>query len=94
MSTSRRIDKTPQKSMEEEIKPHHYYITRVMEQRKYLILINIGQEENYITRELVTEDEIITTEQLCPELSKALMYTEETTKKRNNHWRSTNSNKI
>ena len=50
MSISRRIDKTPQKSMEEEIKPHHYYITGIMEQRKYLILINTGQEENYITR--------------------------------------------
>jgi len=52
-----------------------------MEQRKYLILINTGQEENYITRELVTEDEIITTEQSCPELPKALIYTEETTEK-------------
>ncbi len=76
MSTSRRIDK-----MEEEIKPYHYYITGIMEQRKYLILINTGQEENYITRELVTEDEIITTEQLCPELPKELINTEETTEK-------------
>ncbi|KAG5599963.1 hypothetical protein H5410_031333 [Solanum commersonii] len=81
MSTSRRIDKTPQKSMEEERKPHHYYIAGIMEQRKYLILINTGLEENYITRELVTEDEIITTEQSCPELPKALTYTEETTEK-------------
>ena len=81
MSISRRIDKTPQKSMEEEIKPHHYYITGVMEQRKYLILIDTGREENYITRELVTEDEIITTEQSCLELPKALMYIEETTEK-------------
>ena len=82
MSTSRRINKTPQKSMEDDIKPHHYYITGIMEQRKYLILIDTGREENYITRELVTEDEIITTEQLCPELPKALMYTEETTEKK------------
>ena len=82
MSTSRRIDKTPQKLMEEEIKPHHYYITGIIEQRKYLILINTGLEENYITRELVTEDEIITTEQLFPELPKTLMYTEETTEKK------------
>ena len=42
MSTSRRIDKTPQKSIEEEIKPYHYYITGIMEQQKYLILINTG----------------------------------------------------
>ena len=67
--------------MEEEIKPHHYYITGIMEQRKYLILIDTGREENYITRELVTEDEIITIEQSCPELPKALMYAEETTEK-------------
>ena len=81
MSTSRRIDKTPQKLMEDEIKPHHYYIMEIMEQRKYSILIDTGREENYITRELVTEDEIITSEQSFPELPKALMYTEETTEK-------------
>jgi len=80
MTTSRRIDKSPQIS-EEEIEPYRYYITGIMEQRKYLILINTGQEENYITRELVTEDEIITIEQSCPELPKALIYTEETTEK-------------
>ncbi|WMV41223.1 hypothetical protein MTR67_034608 [Solanum verrucosum] len=82
MSTSRRIDKTPQNSIEEDIKLHHYYITGIMEQRKYLILIDTGREENYITRELVTEDEIIITiEQSCSELPKVLMYTEETTEK-------------
>jgi len=52
-----------------------------MEQRKYFILIDTIIEENYITRELVTEDEIITTEQSFPKLPKALMYTEETTEK-------------
>ena len=53
-----------------------------MEQRKYQILINTGQEENYITRELVTEAEIITTEQLCPELPKELIINEEITEKK------------
>uniref|UniRef100_A0A0V0H0J4 Putative ovule protein n=1 Tax=Solanum chacoense TaxID=4108 RepID=A0A0V0H0J4_SOLCH len=67
--------------MAEDIKPHHYYITGIMEQRKYLILIDTGREENYITRELVTEDKIITIEQSCLELPKASMYTEETTEK-------------
>lgn len=52
-----------------------------MNQRKYLILIDTGQEENYVTRELVTEEEIITKEQTCPELPMTLINTEELTEK-------------
>lgn len=32
-----------------------------MDQRKYKILINTGQKENHITRELVLEEEIMKT---------------------------------
>lgn len=78
-NSSKRINTSSQILIEEEIKPHYYYITGIMEQRKYLILINTGQEESYITRELVMEDEIITTEHSCPELPKVLINIEETT---------------
>ena len=84
ISTSRReyiIPKNLIRNTKEKINPYHYYITGIMEQRKYQILINTGQEENYITRELVTETEIITTEQLCPELPKELIINEEITEK-------------
>lgn len=62
------------------MKSYHYYITGIMDQRKYLILINTGQEENYITRELIPETEI-TTNEYCSELPKELRQIEETTKK-------------
>ena len=85
ISTSRRINyTTPQKLIEqkiEEINPHHYYITGIMDQRKYLILINTGQEENYVIRELIPEQEIVTIEQQNSELPKALRKNEETTEK-------------
>ncbi|AAF08288.1 putative cell-to-cell movement protein [Tobacco vein clearing virus] len=84
ISTSKReyiIPKNLARNTIEEIKPYHYYITGIMEQRKYQILINTGQEENYIIRELVAESEIITTEQLCPELPKELIINEEITEK-------------
>nr|CAC88810.1 putative movement protein [Nicotiana tabacum] len=84
-STSKRINyTTPQKLIEqkiEEINPHHYYITGIMDQRKYLILINTGQEENYVIRELIPEQEIVTIEQQNSELPKALRKNEETTEK-------------
>jgi len=94
ISTSKRIkginnsddtSQLPRKSMEykmiKEIEPYHYYITGIIEQRKHIIIINTGQEENYIPRELVTEEEINSKEQICPELPKELSYTEETTQK-------------
>nr|CAC88797.1 putative movement protein [Nicotiana tabacum] len=84
-STSKRINyTTPQKLIEqkiEEINPHHYYITGIMDQRKYLILINTGQEENYVIGELIPEQEIVTIEQQNSELPKALRKNEETTEK-------------
>jgi len=52
-----------------------------MEQRKHIIIINTGQEENYIPRELVSKEEIISKEQICPELPKELLHIEETTQK-------------
>jgi len=88
-SKTRNISKTknyitPKKIIEqkiEEINPHHYYITGIMDQRKYLILINTGQEENYVIRELIPEQEIVTIEQQNSELPKALRKNEETTEK-------------
>ncbi len=67
ISTSKRksYSETPQSSRNsveiKEIEPYHYYITGILEQRKFIITINTGQEENYITRELVTEEEINST---------------------------------
>ena len=48
-----------------------------MDQRKYKILINTGQEENYIIRELVLETEIIKTGQLCLGLRSEIVSTNE-----------------
>ena len=76
MSTSRRNHEIPQKLLEE-ITPYHYFITGIIDQRRYKILINTGQEENYITRELVWETEIIKTGQLCPELPSEIVNTNE-----------------
>ncbi|MFV1411421.1 hypothetical protein QMK84_28580, partial [Klebsiella pneumoniae] len=60
MSTSKRNYEIPQNLLDtEESTPYHYFITEIIDQRKYKILINTGQEENYITRELVLEEEII-----------------------------------
>ncbi|KAG5610145.1 hypothetical protein H5410_021426 [Solanum commersonii] len=81
------IDKTetsqPQrKSIEypiiKEIEPYHYYITGIIEQRKHIIIINTGQEENCIPKELVDEE---SKKQACPELPKELSYIENTTEK-------------
>lgn len=80
ISTSKKIDYITTPKLIEEMKSYHYYITGIMDQRKYLILINTGQEENYITRELIPETEI-TTNEYCSELPKELRQIEETTKK-------------
>ncbi|KAG5606272.1 hypothetical protein H5410_027764 [Solanum commersonii] len=65
-----------------EIEPYHYYITGIIEQRKHIIIINTGQEENYIPRELVDEEEIISKKQACPELPKELSCIEDTIEKK------------
>lgn len=80
-STSRRLEYTNPQRLIKEPELHNYYITGVIDQRKYLIMINTGQEDNYITKELVKESEIITTETICPGLPKNLVGTEEITKK-------------
>ena len=65
-----------------EITIYHYFITGIMDQRKYKILINTGQEENHITRELVLEEEIMKTGHICPGLPSEIINTnEETTEK-------------
>ena len=83
MSTSKRNYEIPQNLLDkEEITPYHYYIAGIIDQRKYKILINTGQEENYITRELVLEEEIIKTGHICPGLpSEIVNINEETTEK-------------
>ena len=83
MSTSKRKYEIPQSLLDkEEITPYHYFITGIIDQRKYKILINTGQEENYITRELVLEEEIIRTGHTCPGLPSEIVNTnEETTEK-------------
>lgn len=67
-STSRRIEQ----EITMEIQPHQYYITGMLGQRKYLILINTGEQENYITKELVPEDEIEIQGKECIELPREL----------------------
>ena len=80
MSTSKRNYEIPQNLLvEEEISPYHYFITGIMDQRKYKILINTGQEEKYITRELVLEEEIIKTGHICPGLPSEIVNTNEKT---------------
>ena len=83
MSTSKRNYEIPQNLLDkEEITPYHYFITRIINQRRYKILINTGQEENYITRELVLEEEITKTGHICPGLpSEIVNINEETTEK-------------
>lgn len=62
MITSKRNYEIPQNLLDkEEIRPYHYFVTGIIDQRKYKFLINTGLEENYITRELVLEEEIIKT---------------------------------
>ena len=78
MSTSRRNHEIPQKLLEE-ITPYHYFITGIIDQRRYKILINTGQEENYITRELVLEEEIIKTGHICLGLPSEIVNTNEQT---------------
>ena len=75
MSTSRRMEYIEPM----EIQPYQYYITGMLDQKKYLILINTGEQENYITRELVLEEEIITHEQTCSDLPRELRQTKEIT---------------
>ena len=77
MSTSRRIEY----EIPNEIIPtqHPYYITGILNQRKYLILINTGEQDNWITRELITEDDIIIQEQGIPDLPIELKQTKEIT---------------
>ena len=66
----------------EEITPYHYFITGIIDQRKYKILINTGQEENYITRELALKEEIIKTGHIFAGLpSEIININEETTEK-------------
>ena len=78
MSTSKRNYEIPQNLLDkEEITPYHYFITWIMDQRKYNILINTGQEENYIKRELVLEEEIIKTGHICPGLPSEIVNTNE-----------------
>ena len=74
MSTSRRMEKMPI-----EIQTYQYYITGILNQRKYLILIDTGEQENYITRELVLESEIKQQGQLCLDLPSELRQTQEIT---------------
>ena len=65
-----------------EMTKYHYFITGIMDKRKYKILINTGQEENHITRELVLEEEIMKTGHICPGLPSEIINTnEETTEK-------------
>ena len=75
MSTSRRLEF----DIPMEIQPYHYYITGILGQRKYLILIDTGEQENYITRELIIENDIKIQEQECLDLPKELRQTKETT---------------
>ena len=75
LSTSRKLEY--EKPME--IQPYHYYITGVLGQRKYLILINTGEQDNYITRELILESDIMVQEQGCLDLPKELRQTKEIT---------------
>ena len=83
MSTSKRNYEIPQNLLDkEEITPYHYFMTWITDQRKYKFLINTGQEENYIARELVLETEIIKTGHLCPGLpSEIVNKNEEITEK-------------
>ena len=81
MSTSKRKYEIPQNLLEETT-PYHYFITGIMDQRKYKILINTRQEENHITRKLVLEEEIMKTGHICPGLPSEIINTnEETTEK-------------
>lgn len=56
---------------------YHYFITGIMDQRKYKILINTAQEENHITRELVLEEEIMKTGHIYPGLPSEIVNTNE-----------------
>ena len=78
MSTSKRNYEISQNLLDkEEITPYHYFITGIIDQRRYKILINTRQEENYITRELVLETEIIETRHLCLGLPSEIVNTNE-----------------
>ena len=83
MSTSKRNSEIPQNLLDkDEITSYYYFRTGIIDQRRHKILINTGQEENYIMRELVLETEIIKTGHICPGLpSEIVNINEETTEK-------------
>lgn len=81
MNTSRKLEYTNPHLEINNLQPNHYFITGIMDQRKYLILINTGQEENLISKEIVLEKDIIIKEHSCPDLPKILTNIEEITEK-------------
>ena len=52
---------------------NQYYITRKINEKEYLILLNTGQEKNYIAKYLVKNEEIKTDNNICPDLPRSLI---------------------
>ena len=52
---------------------NQYYITGKINEKEYLILLNTGQEENYIAKYLVKNEEIKTDNDICPDLPRSLI---------------------
>ena len=52
---------------------NQYYITGKINEKEYLILLNTGQEENYIAKYLVKNEEIKTDNDMCPDLPRSLI---------------------
>ena len=52
---------------------NQYYITGKINEKEYLILLNTGQEENYIAKYLIKNEEIKTDNDICPDLPKCLI---------------------
>ena len=50
-------------------------------EKEYLMLLNTGQEENYITKYLVINEEIKFNSNICPDLPRSLIDIKDTTEK-------------
>ena len=49
--------------------------------KEYLILLNTGQEENYVAKYLVKSEEIKSSSNICPDLPRSLINIKDTTEK-------------
>ena len=60
---------------------NQYYITGKINEKEYLILLNTGQEENYIAKYLVKNEEIKSNNNICSDLPRSLINAKNIAKK-------------